>query len=168
MPKLSHALFSVMKRIDGAKFYGHVTSSSTVSTKEKAPYRVLHARRPTFLIAGDVVISHGGEVIILMEHPDDFYWAKSFKAVYALEKITWKRPTYQVDPVSKVKKDLGVVDMGSLYVNFDTPEELNVEGIEDTKYRFITGQDVQVNDKVGDYVVKRVIKSLGVKVAYAA
>jgi len=168
MPELSHGLFEKMRLVSGAKFYGHLTSSSAVSTKEKAPYRVLLARRPTFVKPGDTVVTNGAEVVILMDHPDDYPWAASFKAVYALEQFTWSRNTFVVDPVSKVKKDSGDTPLGKLYVNFDMAEELNTFGFQDTKYRFITGQDVQVGDKIDEYVVKRIVKSLGVKVVFVA
>lgn len=168
MPELSQGLFKVMKRVDGAKFHGHLSTTAGANTKDKAPYRVLYARRPTFLIAGDVIITSAPEVVILMEHPDDHEWAVSFKAVYALEKLSWKREQFSIDPVSKVKKQQVDIDMGTLYVNFDTSELDNFEGLSGSKYRFITGQDVRVGDKVGSETVKRIVKSLGVNVAYVA
>lgn len=168
MPELTDALFQVMKRVDGFKFNGHLTSSSSVNTKEKAPYRVLHARRPSFLVAGDTIITRGGEVVILMDHPDEFDWAVSYKAVYALNKLSWMRTTKIIDPVSKAEKNGPVVNLGTLYVNFDSAEELSIFGFADTGYRFITGQNVLVGDKVGEYTVKRVVESLGVKLVYVA
>ncbi len=168
MPELSQGLFQVMRRIDGARFNGHVTSSLSVSTKEKPPYRVLYARRPSFLRAGDVVFSKGGEVIILMEHPDDFPWAKSFKVVYALDKYPWTREQTEVHPIAKVQSGAWEESLGELYISFDSPEEFSTMGFADTKYRFITGQDVRVGDKVGKFIVKRVVESLGVKVVFAS
>lgn len=168
MPELSQGLFQIMRRIDGARFHGHITSAVAVSTKEKAPYRVLYARRPSFLVAGEVVFSKGGEVIILMDHPDDFPWAKSFKVVYALDKYPWSRERTSTHPIAKVQETSYQEALGELYVSFDSPEEFSTMGFSDTKYRFITGQDVQVGDKVGEFVVKRVVKSLGVKVAFAS
>lgn len=168
MPELSHALFSVMRRVDGARFNGHLTSSTTVSTRERAPYRILLVRKPNFIKAGDTILTRGSEVVILMEHPDDYDWASSYKAVYALDQLPWSRETFIIDPVSKVQKSSGSVSLGTLYVNFDTAEEIKFEGFTDTKYRFITGQDVQVGDKVGEYFVKRIATALGVKVVYVA
>lgn len=168
MPELSEGLFETMRRIDGARFRGHLTTSLAVTTKEKAPYRVLYARRPTFLAAGDIVLTRGGEVVLLLEHPDDFNWAKSFKAAYALEQYPWSRPMAVVDPVSGVERGHRDTSMGTLYASLDTPEELRFMGFLDTEYRFLTGQDVQVGDKIGDFRVKRIVHSLGVKVVFAA
>ena len=168
MPELSNALFEPMRRVDGFKFNGHLTSASSINTKEKAPYRVLIARRPTFLVAGDTIFTKGGEVIILMDHPDDYPWAVSYKAVYALDQLPWSRQSKIFDTVAKVQKDVGYQTLGILYVNYDTPEAYNFMGLQDTKYRFITGQDIKVDDKVGDYIIKRIVKSLGVKIAFAS
>lgn len=157
-----------MRRLDGAKFNGHLTTSTAVSTKEKAPYRVLYARKPTFLKPGDTVRSNDTEVIILMEHPDDFPWAKSFKSVFAQQQLDWFRPITVTDPVSGVPKGNGEASLGKLYVNFDTAEEFRFEGFQDTEYRFITGQDIRVGDRVGTYRVKKIVEMLGVKIAVAA
>lgn len=167
MPKLTNGLFQVYVRTDGARFNGHLTTTGLVTSKEKAPYRVLHVRKPTFIQAGDVVRTPGGEHIILMEHPDDFDWATTYKASYAKAKLAWARPVKVLDPVARVPRTVSEQDLGFLYVNFDTPEELKVEGMSDTSYRFVAGRGVQVDDKVGDKVVKRIVESLGVQIVYA-
>lgn len=160
-------LFKTLRRIDGACFNGHLTTSGLVNSKEKAPYRVLHVRKPTFIQVGNTIRTLGGEHIILMEHPDDFEWATTFKAAYAKDLLTWTRPTKVVDAVAHVLRDTGYQSMGALYANFDTPEELKMEKRSETEYRFITGQPVLVDDKVGGKLVKRVVESLGVKIVYA-
>lgn len=167
MPKLTSGLFQTYTRVDGAKFKGHLTTSGLVTSKEKAPYRVLHVRRPALVVAGDVIHTQGGEFIILMEHPDDFDWAVTFKASYAKDTLAWTRPVRGLDPIANVMRDMGDQDMGVLHVNFDTPEELKVEGFGETGYRFIAGRGVQVGDKVGDKIVKRVVDSLGAQIVYA-
>ena len=167
MPKLTDGLFQVYTRTDGAKFRGHLTTSGLVSAREKAPYRVLHVRKPTFILAGDTIRTIGGEHIILMEHPDDFDWATTFKASYAKDQLPWVRPFKFEDPVARVPRDVMYQDLGSLYVNFDTPEELSMEGSSETGYRFIAGRGVQVDDKVGDKIVKRIVESLGIQIVYA-
>lgn len=167
MPKLTAALFKVYTRMDGAKFRGHLTTSGLVTSKEKAPYRVLHVRKPTFVLAGDTVVSAGGEHIILMEHPDDFDWATTFKASYAKDKLAWSRPVKVEDPVARVVRDIAYQPMGDLYVNFDTPQDLKAEGLSETGYRFVAGRGVQVDDMVGSKIVKRVIESLGAQIVYA-
>lgn len=167
MPKLSSGLFQQYIRTDGARFNGHLTTSGLVTSKEKAPYRVLHVRRPTFIVAGDVVRTPGGEHIILLEHPDDFDWAATFKASYAKDQLLWARPVREEDPVSRVMRDGSYQGLGTLYVNFDTPEEMKLAGFSETGYRFIAGRDVRVGDKVGDKVVKRIVESLGVQIVHA-
>lgn len=168
MPELTNSLFSKMRRVDGARFHGHLLPSVGVNTKEKAPYRVLHVKTPTFIRAGDTIDTFHGEKLILLEHPDDFAWALSFKGAYAKDYLVWKRRITSLDPVSGVSKGGGLIDMGQIYVNFDTPEDLQMEGVSSTGYRFITGQDIKVNDMVGDYHISKVVKSLGVNIAYVS
>lgn len=168
MPELTDGLFQIMRRIDGVKFRGHLLPSAGVNTKEKAPYRVMHIKTPTMIRAGDVVKTYNGEVLILMEHPDDFGWAISYKGAYAKDNLLWRRPAMVLDPVARVERATGKIDMGRIWVNFDSPEDLQMEGISDVGFRFITGQDIRVNDEVGEYHITKVVKSLGVNVAYVS
>lgn len=168
MPEINSGLFTVMQRIDGAKFKGHLTTASATSTKDRAPYRVLYARKPTFLVPGDTVKSNDTEVIILMDHPDDFGWAKSFKAVFAQSQMDWFRPRTILDPVANIARSDGETSMGKLYVNFDIAEEYKFEGFSESEYRFVTGQDVRVNDRIGTYRIKKIVPMLGVKIVIAA
>lgn len=167
MPELSNGLFKVYTRLDGARFNAHLTMTPPASAKDRTPYRVLHIRKPSFIKAGDVIRTPGGEHIILIEYPDDFDWATSFKAAYAKDQLVWTRPVRFEDPVARVVRDVSMQAMGTLFVNFDTPETTHLEGLTETGYRFLTGQDVQVGDHVGVKVVKRVVETLGIKVGYA-
>lgn len=167
MPKLTNALFKVYTRTDGAKFHGHLTATALVTSKERSPYRVMHVQNPCFIIAGDVVRAQNGEHIILMDHPNDFDWATTFKAAYAKDKLPWTRPEKIEDPVARVTRDITYRDMGFLFVNFETPEELKLEKFSETGYRFIAGRGVQVEDMVGDKVVKRIVEAFGIQVVYA-
>lgn len=168
MPELSNGLFKVYTRIDGARFNAHLTMTPPASAKDRVPYRVLHVRKPTFIKAGDVIRTPGGEHIILMEQPDDFDWATTFRAAYAKDLLPWTRPVNVIDPVAHVQRDVAYISMGNLYVNFDTPEQLKLEGLTDTSYRFLTGQDVRVGDRVDNKVVKRLVETLGVLVGFAS
>jgi len=57
--------------------------------------------------------------------------------------------------------------MGKIYANFDTPLEDRTLTMSDTEYRFLTGSDVKVRDKVGGKLVQRVERVLGVNLVYA-
>lgn len=161
-------LFKTYIRIDGARFNGHLTNSASVSTGDKPAYRILHVRRPHFLVAGDLIRTMGGEWIILMTHPDFFNWAETFRCSYVTEVLPWTRAVQIEDPVARVTRDVAPESMGDLYVNFDTPQELKLEGLVDTGYRFVTGQDVRVGDGVGDKIIKRIVLAHGVKFVYCA
>lgn len=170
MPELSNILFQQMRRIDGSKFMGHLTASAGVNTKERAPYRILHVKLPTFIVVGNTVFTYHGEVVILMEHPNDFAWARSFKAAYARRLVTWKRPIKTVEPITGLESTnpSSMQNLGPIYVNMDTPQDLDLQGVTDLNYRFITGQDVQAGDQVGEWKVEKVAHVLGVQVAYAS
>lgn len=167
MRETSNLLRQVFVRLDGAKFYGILKAANEGATNVRATYRILFVKNPALVIAGDVVKANG-QLIILMLHPNDSQHETSFKAAYVQDIATWERKFKQTDNVSGVPNSPGsFVPMGNLYINFDMPEEVNAGVLTDTRYRFITGQNILVGDKVNGRVVKTIYELLGVKLAFA-
>lgn len=165
--KITPKLFEKFRRIDGSVFTGLLPSASEGGQSVTPSFRVLYVKKPTFVKTGDVVKSHGGEFLILMEFPDDSEDLAAFKVAYASKIFTWDRQTTVLHPVSKAPMGTDWVDQGRLYVNFDMPTEAPVGTLTDTRYRFITGQDVRLNDRVaGNKYVKTIYEVLGVKLCY--
>ena len=165
--KITPKLFEKFRRIDGSVFRGILPSATEGGQSTTPSFRVLYIPKPTFIKTGDVVKSHGGEFLILMEFPDDSEDLAAFKVAYASKIFKWERQTTVLHPVSKVPVGTDWVDQGKLYANFDMPTEAPVGTLMDTRYRFITGQDVRLNDRIeGNRYVKTIYEVLGVKLCY--
>lgn len=165
--KLTPQLFERFKRIDGAGFKAILTSATDGGSTVNSSFRILYVRKPNFVKVGDVVLSHGGENLILMEFPDDSKELTAFKVAYASKIVSWERQITLIDPVSGVPKGNGWADMGPLYLNFDMPDEAPVGTLNDTRYRFITGQEVKVGDRIeGKRIIKTIFEVLGVKLCF--
>ena len=163
----TNRLYDVFTRLDGCKVNGFLTSASNASTKDKAPYRVFMVRKPCRVKAGDVMRAIGGEKFLLMEHPSDLYWTENFKAQQITGVYEWHRPVKIMDPVARVVRDNGTQELGLIHVTFDSPEDVSLDKLLDTKYRFLTGEDVRVDDVIDDKIVKRVVRILGVNLVHA-
>lgn len=166
MQKLSVALTERFRRVDGWRFRAILTPPPNAETNTHSNYRIMYVRNPSILHVGDVVKSHGGEFILLMEHPNENPNHDSFKAAYA-KLGTWSRLVTVIDPVSKVPKKAIEVDQGPIYLNFDVPENLPAGVLNDVRYRFMTGQNVQLGDKINGKSIKVIYDVLGVKLGYA-
>ncbi len=167
MRRSSNLLRRIFTRIDGVKFNGILKPANEGATNVRSTYRVLFVNNPCFLQAGDV-IKVDGQFIILMLHPNDGPDATSFKAVYVQQILSWERKFPQIDSVTGVAKDYtDFIPMGPLYANFDLPENVPSGVLTDTKYRFITGQNIEVGDRVDGKVVKTIYDTLGVHLAFA-
>lgn len=167
MRKLSGQLTQLFKRIDGAVFNATLAAGTDNVRNILTDYRLMFVRKPTYISTGNIVRGFGGEYLILMDHPDDSEYEVSFKVAPVARTVAWSRMTKAVDPVSHALKDTTPVDMGLLYVNFDMPKEVTIAQMQDTRYRFIAGQDVQVGDLVDGKHVKVVTTVLGVKLGFA-
>ena len=163
MRPLTNHLFSVFRRLDGAKFLAYLTTLADAPTKDQTPYRTLVVKSPGIASVGAIVQTTGGNKILLLETAPDFEWAESYRAAFVSREYSWKRRVVVIDPVSKVSRDNGLVDMGPIYAYFEKPEAIMFQGTSETKYRFLTGQDVLSGDIIDGRNVKRVFATMGVK-----
>lgn len=165
MRPLTDKLFSTYRVLGGGAVRGLLSEVPSTGT-EPTHFRTLLVRKPSPVKIGNVLFGPGGNGLLLLEHPSDFWWAVTFKVLFISRKVSWKRPVKVIDPVSKMKKDNGYQDMGLLYLNFDTGKKINGD-LDAVKYQFYTGQDVRVDDVVGGRNVKRIVDSYGVKLVEA-
>lgn len=162
MRPLTNHLFSSFRRLDGARFLGFLTTLADAPTKDQTPYRKLLVKSPGIAHVGAVVQAPGGSKILLLETAPDHEWAESYRAAYVSREYSWKRRVVVTDPVSKVSRDNGLSDLGTIYAYFDKPEAIMFQGTSETKYRFLTGQAVQSGDIIDGRNVKRVYAAMGV------
>lgn len=163
----SNRLFEVYTRLDGCKFHGYLGAATTPSMEtDKTPFRVFNVKRPSLVRVGDIVKANSS-MILLLDHPDDDPKVEKFKAAYISNSYEWLRPIKVLHPVAKVMMFAGQEEMGLLHCNFEVPKEVNFNGMSETAYRFLTGQDVQVGDIVGGKTVKTVRPIFGVTCGYA-
>lgn len=165
--KLPQHLLKVYTRLDGAKVYAHLSAPERGSSNMNNPFQIFHAPEPCRLVKeGDIVLA-GSNMFLLMAAPQSQLGAKTFRAYSITNKYPWTRNVKSVDPVSKVKRDMGVKDMGFLYAYFEKPSETRLDNMTETRYQFYTGQDVIEGDMIGNKMVKSVIEILGVKLVVA-
>lgn len=155
------------RRLNGGYVLGFVAAVPTDSQDVSKQYRTLLIRKPTHVRVGEVLFTPGGDGLILTDHANSYDWAKTFRVLHVSRALEWKRPVKIIDPVSRVQKDNGYTPMGLLYANLDSGHVLSFEHMAETKYKFVTGQDVRVDDVVGGKTVKRIAESYGVKLVEA-
>jgi hypothetical protein len=163
MRATSNRLFEVFRRLDGARFMALLGPLAEAPTKDQMPYRKLMVKSPGIASIGAIVVDPGGRKILLLETAPDFAWAEAYRVAYVSHQYAWKRRVVVTDPVSKVKRDTGLSDMGLIYAYFEKPEAIMFQGTSETKYRFLTGQDVVSGDIIDGRNVKRVYDVMGVK-----
>lgn len=163
MPRLSNRLFKEFRTLTGARFYGFLSATAAAPTKDQMPYRTLAVKSTGIIRPGDVVQAPGGDKLLVLEYSNDRDWSESYRAAYVSDELTWQRRSVTTDPVSRVKRDTGLMDMGVLYGYTERPEAVAFEGSNLTKYRLLTGADVHPGDIIDGKTVKRVYKVMGVK-----
>jgi hypothetical protein len=163
MRPISNKLFTVFRRLDGAQFFAYLSATAAAPTKDQMPYRILVVKSRGIVQPGTVVQAPGGDKLLVLEYSNDHNWSEAYRAAYASKAMLWQRRVVETDPVSLVKRMLGLQEMGTLYAYVDKPEYIAFEGSGDTKYRILTGEDVEPGDLIDGKTVKRVYQIMGVK-----
>lgn len=163
MRPLSNRLFKEFRRLDGARFMAFLSSTAQAPTKDQMPYRVLVVRSKGLVGPGTVVQAPGGDKLLVLEYSTDQDWSEAYRAAYVPKAYRWQRRSVVTDPVSLVKRDSGMTEMGELWAYMEKPEVVMFEGSSDTKYRLLTGEDVKAGDLIDGKTVKRVYAAMGVK-----
>lgn len=163
MRQLTNKLFSEFQRMDGARFFAFLSTTAQSPTKDQIPYRTMVVKSRGIVSCGSVVQAPGGAKMLLLETSNDFEGCEAYRTAHVTRAYAWMRRLTTTDPVSKVKKDQGLQAIGTLYCYFEKPEVSMFEGSKDTKYRILTGENVQPGDVIDGKNVKRVYAAMGVK-----
>lgn len=178
MPELGAAFdrFQSLLRVDGSgrAFYGVISippEDQQPSYQFTAPRRVLRTRGKALVQIRDVIIAPSGERFLVAENGTADLASTSLYTSYRLyvvdSKLTWKRPTLTTDTVTQMAKETARQDRGQIWCAVEPMnEDLDRQTyVRQERIRILTGAALQLNDYVGDRVVKRVNTQLGVIIA---
>lgn len=168
LSKVGDKFRSVFKLVDGTKFYGQLLGlpdTSRVSNFLSAR-RYLRTAVKTIVQPGNVMIADG-TTFIIAEHGEGFYNEPIYRH-FKLFDVDAFEPWYPVtttqDTVTGVKKvSPAAISSTSVYLSTQ-PAPLKVDGLQiPAQHRIcICNQNIGVGDRVGDHIVTKSDKMLGV------
>lgn len=160
---------------------GRRVTGRFVAVPESNPTQVVPQKRlfrtpaNTILRPGDILLDLPGTRYLLAEGPAGVYRQevvkRTFRCIELDHHLQWTRRTARIDPVMKVEIDDAVADLGLIWCNVD-PRDERLERSSKVassyeKFKLYTNAPLQIDDKVGDYLIVRVEKVAGVIVADA-
>lgn len=155
------------KRIDGMMFYGQlldIPDTSRVSNFLSAR-RYLRTGLDTVIKPRDVIVC-GNSTYIVAEHGEGFYTEpiyRHFKLFEVDETVVWNAAQYVNDPVTNQRISSTDADPITAYLSMQPhPHKVDSLQIPAVMKFAVVDKDVQLSDKIGDYIVTKSDHILGV------
>jgi hypothetical protein len=161
MRDLRGQFIKVFRTREGFKFNGELSLPIERTTpSDFRPRRLLTTSQRALVTNGDVVTCE--EASFLVSLSATFTDVKQFKCFEITHRISWSRKTDQVDAVTGLARDTGMLVIDdALPVVIEYGKIANNLGIETEKYKIMTGADVQVGDRLGAWLVQSKREALG-------
>jgi len=155
----------------GHKFRGEFGDPNSYPRPRKElqnlPHRSLTTGRAALATAGDQVTTYGVDYLLCGQHV--LTEVKLFLAVQVNTQVKWERVGTEVDPVTKMDRDTGLVILAeSLPVALEPQRGIEEEDFTQTKTRIFTAAAVQLGDYLDGMRVTRVADVLGLLMVEAA
>jgi hypothetical protein len=163
------------RTITGKRIKGHLWErppQNVGATAFGMSRRVLKVRPTSGAVARDIIVGLGGRRYLLMNGPDSEVGGIHAYRLYLLAEVDRQLPLTrtlkQTDPFTGMAGLASTADLGLVWCALEplgTVENLNHLAV---RYRILTHTHLQIEDRMGDYTVKRVETLLGVTVAEVA
>jgi len=135
------------------------------------PRHIYRMTYPTALKVGQVVETPTNLRFIVgdngpSEQSEGVLW-QSFRLFQATHYLPWTRRTTTIDPITRLDRDAVPEDKGNIWVAIEPTdrEELDRRIKHSAeRARFISGENVEADDLIGDYEVIRSDRQLGLQI----
>lgn len=168
-----HEDFSEKLRIKNTNGYvlGQISDFQDDPGRLEMQTRILKVSRFASVMEGQVVVDAGGNQYLLANHMASHSAGiiyNTFRMIPVDEELAWSRQTSAIDPISGISRGETTSNLGTITC---TVEPINLEKRAkmkpESKVLIITGEAVEIADRVGDYTVTFVDRVLGISVAEA-
>ena len=161
MRELRGQFIKVFRTREGFKFHGELSLPVERTTpSDFRPRRLLTTSQKALVTTGDVVTCEEASFLVTLSAT--FTDVKQFKCFEITHRISWSRKTDQIDPVTGLARDTGMLLIDdALPVVVEYGKVVENLGIETDKYKIMTGANVQVGDRLGAWLVQSRKEALG-------
>lgn len=159
--------------VGGGRLRGQISEFKTELGTLEYVARLLKVSPRSPARAGQVVVDPEGLRYILTEHMGSYFNGSltynTLRMIRADQELPWSRQTTAKDPITGLAKGTTTQDLGSLNVNVKPINlERRAKMKPESKVEILSGQELKVGDRLGDYSVTFVDHVLGVWLAEAS
>lgn len=144
------------KLVDGRQFYGMVNVNSVLRTQNDIADYLIQVPRTCFVQPGTAMVYHDIK-FLLGRGVEEYSGEGLFRTLRMLEvneEGAWTRAAGGTDTLTGLAKETSRTNLGNaLICRIATANISDAFHTNDSKYMLITNSAVQVNDKVGPYII---------------
>lgn len=166
---------SMLRTAEGFPFPGTIFAQGegTVASYDfSVPRFLMRIRTGSPVSAGMVIVGPDGRHFITAEYDEaslsDQLLYRTLRLFPANRQMRWQREQEIIDPLTKVGRGIGKVDLGMIWVTNEpiTKEPIDLTlRIKEQIFRIITSAELRENDILDDMLVRRIDHTLGITLA---
>lgn len=164
MRQLRGQFSKVFKTREGHKFHGELSDPLEKTTPyDFRPRRALSVSKLACVKTGDVITSDEGAFLITQSAA--FSKTVQYRCFEITHRLSWTRNSTTTDLVTGLPKEGTITIMDpALPVVVEYGDVTKSLGLENAKYKVLTGADVKPGDRIGAWIVASRVEALGLKV----
>lgn len=163
MRNLRGQFSKVFRTREGHKFHGELSDPVEKTTpSDFRPRRFMSVSKLACVKTGDVIT--GDDASFLIALSSTFSQTLQFRCFEITHKVSWARTQREMDLLTGLDKEGSVTILDPalpLVVEYGTMQ--SPLGMENPKYKVLTGADVQVGDRLGAWIVGSRREAYGLK-----
>lgn len=152
---------TTIKDVRGRTFFGTVEVNSVLRTQNDIADYLLQVNKQCFITGGDAIVWDGSKFLVGTGVTENLHGplTRSFRLIRVDLELAWTRAAGSVDTLTGLQKETSDTAVGTALVSSQaTSKNSDVFRVETSKYLLVTNSPVQVNDRVGPYVITFVEK----------
>jgi hypothetical protein len=160
---------AIYTTLSGAKFRGEILTPPQMDnpSRQENPRQFLKVHPDTRVAPGTIMVTQTGRKFLLLDNGDsdrERVIYKTFKLIQMDHFFPWTRAQKVVDPVTGLNRSWEEAgNLGSIWCALEPDHQVkDASHIPSELYNVLTNADLQIDDHVGPYQVKLVLKQLGV------
>lgn len=159
-------LMEVFRTLSGRRFYGVLDDEDTDVMSVLPSRRTLRVPVNSPVVPGTLFYDHDRRIYLCADRNATRIY-RIFRLFEMDRELPWVRRGTITDPVTGLEREAPPINMGTVWARLEPAGELSGAplNVPESTFRVITGVELEVDDWLGEHVVTRADRLLGITIA---
>lgn len=145
-----------LKDVRGRVFFGSVKINSVLRTQNDIADYLLEINKECFIRAGDAMVWDTGKFLLGTGVTDSLGGplGRNLRMIRVDRELEWTRAGTTTDPLTGLPRQSYDISEGTILISLQaTSKNIDAFKVDTSKYLLVTNSPIQVNDRVGPYII---------------